>query len=58
MLNIKKKFKKNYEIWIINDRQDKAGDNGEFFFRYLNKKKPKGIKPYFVIEKKSRDYNT
>ena len=52
----KKKFKKNYEIWIINDRQDKAGDNGEFFFRYLNKKKPKGIKPYFVIEKKSRDY--
>ena len=47
---------KNYEIWIINDRRDKAGDNGEYFFRYINSKNPKGIKAYFAIEKNCSDY--
>ena len=45
----KDKYYKNYEIWIINDRFDRAGDNGEFFFRYLSLKKPKGIKPYNIF---------
>ena len=31
------------EIWIINDEKDKAGDNGEYFFRYLKNKEIKKI---------------
>ena len=52
----KKKNLKTNEIWIINDRHDQAGDNGEYFFRYLNLKKPKKIKSYFAIEKNCSDY--
>ena len=52
----KKKSYKNYEIWIINDEYDKAGSNGEYFFRYLNLKKPEGIKVYFAIKKECYDY--
>jgi hypothetical protein len=43
----RRKFKK--EIWIINDKKDKAGDNGEYFFRYLNNKKLLEVNIYFVI---------
>ena len=50
------KKKKKVEIWLINDRRNEAGDNGEYFFRYLKHKKPKGIKYYFIIEKDSLDY--
>ena len=45
------------EIWLISDRPDKAGDNGEAFFKYLQSVNNKKIKPYFVIEKTSVDYN-
>jgi len=31
---------KKKQIWLINDRKDKAGDNGEYFFRYLQKLQP------------------
>lgn len=51
------RFNKTYEIWIITDREDQAGENGEYFFRYLNKVKPKGILFYFAIKKDSLDYN-
>ena len=54
--HIKNKSKDNYEIWIINDKRDKAGDNGEYFFRYLNFTNPKGIKFYFAIENSCKDY--
>ena len=55
---IKRREKKNkYKIWLINDRKDKAGDNGEYFFRYLNNKKPAGINFYFTINKNCTDYN-
>ena len=47
---------KKKEIWLINDRVNKAGDNGEFFFRYLNLKNPKDINFNFVISKYSSDY--
>ena len=47
-IEFRNEIKKN-EIWIICDRPDKAGDNGEYFFRYLKTKNPKGIIPYFVI---------
>ena len=50
-----KRMKKN-QIWLINDRLDQARDNGEYFFRYLSKIKPKGIKFYFIIEYNSSDY--
>ena len=50
----RRKFKK--EIWIINDKKDKAGDNGEYFFRYLNNKKLLEVNIYFVILKNSSDY--
>ena len=47
----------NYkQIWLINDRRDQAGDNGEYLFRYLSKIKPKEILYYFVIEKNCSDY--
>jgi hypothetical protein len=48
---------KSNEIWIIYDRADKAGDNGEYFFRYLRNKNPKGIYLiYFVIRQNCSDY--
>lgn len=42
------------DIWLISDRYDVAGDNGEAFFRYLMKKNDPTISPYFVISKKSK----
>ena len=47
---------KKKDIWLINDRYNKAGDNGEFFFRYLKHKNPKNIDFNFVISQKSPDY--
>lgn len=44
------------EIWLISDRKAAAGDNGEAFFKYLNNLKDKKIRPYFVIDKSSKDY--
>ena len=44
------------EVWIINDKKNIAGDNGEFFFRYLKTISPKNIKYYFTINKNSSDY--
>ena len=52
----KNKSHKIYSIWIINDGYDRAGDNGEFFFRYLILKKPKRIKVYFAIGKNCNDF--
>jgi glycosyltransferase involved in cell wall biosynthesis/CDP-glycerol glycerophosphotransferase (TagB/SpsB family) len=49
-------FKNKNQIWLINDRKNQAGDNGEYFFRYLLSVKPKGILFYFIIEKNSLDY--
>lgn len=45
-------------IWIVSDRPNAAGDNGEAFFRYLNTKvnNPK-IKSYFVLKKNSSDFD-
>ena len=44
------------EIWIISDGKKKAGDNGEYFFRYLRNTNPVGIKTYFAIQKNCSDY--
>lgn len=58
IIKYKKKSKNNKknQIWIINDRKDQAGDNGEYFYRYLLKLKPKGIKFYFAIKRNCSDY--
>ena len=47
-------FKK--EIWLVADRCESAGDNGQAFFEYLCANIQKNIKPYFVINKGSADY--
>ncbi len=48
--------RKNKEIWLVSDRTNKANDNGEHMFRYLNKIKPKGIDVYYYIDKNCEDY--
>lgn len=43
-------------IWLVSDRINKADDNGEAFFRYIQKEHRKEIKSYFVLSKDSSDY--
>ena len=45
--------KKN--IWLINDKLSSAGDNGEYFFRFLKKKDPPNIIYFFVIKNNCTD---
>ena len=65
IIKLRKKYKKfserskynnKKEIWIINDKRYEAGDNGEYFFRYLIEKKPKETIVYFAIKKECNDY--
>ena len=51
---IAKKLNKR-EIWIVSDRTNKAGDNGESLFKYLVKHEKKA-EVYFAIDKCSKDY--
>lgn len=44
------------ERWIISDRIDKAGDNGEALFRYMCQQKEPGIDCCFAIARNSPDY--
>ncbi len=44
------------KIWLISDRINVAGDNGEAFFRYLAKIRPADVDFYFVISSESKDY--
>ena len=48
------KLFKNKELWLVSDRVNKADDNGEAFFLYLQSKK--NIRSYFVISQESTDY--
>lgn len=45
------------DIWIISDRPDVAGDNGEAFFKFIVKKNFDTRKIYFAISKESPDYD-
>ena len=48
---------KNKKYILINDRPEKAGDNGEALFKYINKYEPQMAKnTYFVIDKNCDDY--
>lgn len=53
VVKFKKKNFRRKKLWIISDRFEKAGDNGEAIFRYLcsNKSAAKGIVPVFAISK-------
>lgn len=44
------------KIWLISDRVNVAGDNGEAMFNYLAQKDDSEIEAYFVINKDCEDY--
>lgn len=50
-----KKTKKR-PVWIVTDRDNAAGDNGEAFFKYLVKNE-REAKVYFAIDAKCKDYS-
>ena len=50
--------KRTKKYILVNDRAFKAGDNGEAIFKYINEHEQELAKnTYFVIDKKSDDYN-
>lgn len=51
-----KKMKKNKPIWLFMDRIDRADDNGEVFFRYINRKHPDVADCYYVLSAGSDEY--
>ena len=52
---LRKKFLRR-QRWIISDRHNNAGDNGEELFRYMIKKHTHRVKYFFAIDKESGDY--
>lgn len=50
-----KPFKRR-NLWIISDRVQKADDNGEALFRYLQDNKPEYTRVLFAVRKDSPDY--
>lgn len=50
-LDYKIKGKIKDKIWLVSDRVENAGDNGEVFFKYLCQHKPEGVRPIFAISK-------
>lgn len=48
------KVHKKKQIWLIMDRSNRADDNGEIIFKYMQKHKE--IDTYFIISEKSKDY--
>ena len=51
-----KNKKRGKKIWLISDRAEVAGDNGEAFFKYVSAHAPANVEPYFVIDEKCPDY--
>ena len=47
---------KRRKLWIVSDRIKRADDNGEAFFRYLQKNKPKDTRVVFAVSKSCPDY--
>ena len=49
--------KRDKKYILVNDRPEKAGDNGEAIYNYIYSKRPDLAKDtYFVISRKSKDY--
>lgn len=44
-------------IWLVSDRNQTAGDNGEAFFRYLCGLHLKDVKPVFAVSKRCPAYS-
>lgn len=44
------------KIWLVGERTDTAQENGFFFYKYLKTKQPQE-KSYYVINKRSKQYN-
>lgn len=49
-------FLKNKRIWFYTDFPTIADDNGKHLFRYSMNQNEPGIDKYFIIDKKSKDY--
>ncbi|MDO5293237.1 MAG: CDP-glycerol glycerophosphotransferase family protein [bacterium] len=52
----RKKKSQKKKIWLISDRVNYAGDNGEAFFEYMKNHPDKTIEAYYVISATSKDY--
>ena len=50
------KKQKKKAIWLFLDRIDKADDNGEAMFRYVNENEKHIADTYFIIDKTCNDY--
>lgn len=50
------KLFKHKPIWLVSDRMNKADDNGEAFFRYLQQEHRHDVHSFFVIGKDCDDY--
>ena len=53
---IGRSFKKK-PLWLICDKSDRADDNGEAFFLFLQSKEFRNINSYFLLGKNSPSYN-
>lgn len=47
---------KNKEIWLISDRVNEAGDNGEALFEYIQGLQLTDVDCYFVLSEESSDF--
>ena len=61
IINIRKQYferkaQKKKELWMISDRTYVANDNGEHFFRYMNKRITRGVETVFNINEECEDY--
>lgn len=52
----KRMSQKKKEIWLISDRVNMAGDNGEALFGYIQSLQLKDVECYFVLDEESADY--
>lgn len=62
VIDIRKKYfkarhNKSRQIWLFMDRIDRADDNGEIFFRYINECYPDVADCYYIIQESSPDYD-
>lgn len=53
-----KLFRKDKPVWLISDRMNAIGDNGEALFRYLMQKENLPVRAYFVLEENCPYYET
>lgn len=55
MCLIFRRFKKK-QIWITFDQLFKGGDNGEYFFRYVNDNHKKSANMYYIVNRNAVEY--